>query len=252
MHVIAGMALVWAGWAIFGAACVGLGCILLSALTYAAGNWRYGSAFWCGFAALISALQVMNLFSGIGCRASGAMIILGICGLFGYHSRIAFFNIHSAFRWKAIPLLLVLLWLSNRALQDPLVDDSGIYHFSSIRWANSFPLPPGLGNLHGHLAFNQSYFLFVAFLNNFPIRGFGHNLANSLLFAAGILTIFENGGTWLGAIGTFSLVRLQGRNQYCFRLLIGLLLPVTCFFWLPAIVRTLLSSPAPRPNSQVE
>jgi hypothetical protein len=230
MDVIAGMALVWAGWAIFGATCLGLGCLLLSALTYAAAKWRCGTAFWCGFAALISVLQVINLFSGIGRRASGVLIILSICGLFGYRSRIAFFDIRSAFRWKAIPLLLILLWLSNRALQAPLVDDSAIYHFSSIRWANSFPLPPGLGNLHGHLAFNQSYFLFVAFLNNFPIPGFGHNLANSLLFTAGILTILENGATLSGAIATLSLVRLQGRNQFCFRLLIGLLLPVTLFF----------------------
>jgi hypothetical protein len=230
MHVIAGMALVWAGWAIFGATCLGLGCLLLSALTYTAGKWRCGTAFWCGFAALILVLQVINLFSGIGRRASGALIILGICGLFVYISRIAFFDFRSAFRWKAIPLLLILLWLSNRALRAPLVDDSGIYHFSSIRWANTFPLPPGLGNLHGHLAFNQSYFLFVAFLNNFPIPGFGHNFANSLLFTAGILTIFENGATLSGAIATLSLVRLQGRNQLCFSLLIGLLLPVTLFF----------------------
>jgi hypothetical protein len=230
MYVLAGMAMVWAGWAIFGATCVGLGSLLLLVLTCATGKWRCGTAFWCGFAALIFILQVTNLFSGIGPRTSAVLTIVGLCGLFVYYSRIAFFDIRSTFHWNAIPLLCILVWLSNRALQTPLVDDSGIYHFSSIRWANTFPLPPGLGNLHGHLAFNQSYFLFVAFLNNFPIPGFGHNLANSLLFAAGILTIFENGGTMLGSIGTLSLVRLQGRNQFCFRLLLSLLLPVTLFF----------------------
>ena len=230
MHVIAGMAIIWAGWAIFGAACIGLGSLLLRVLTVATGRWRCGTAFWCGFVTLIFVLQITNLFSGIGLRTSAALTVLGFCGLFICRARIAFASFRGIAVWNAIGLILILAWLSNRALQAPLVDDSGIYHFSSIHWANNFALPPGLGNLHGHLAFNQSYFLFVAFLNNFPIPGFGHNLANSLLFAAGILTICENGARFSGAIATLALVRLQGRNQFCFRILLGLLLPVTLFF----------------------
>ena len=60
--------------------------------------------------------------------------------------------------------------------------DSGLYHFNAIRWINSFPITPGLGNLHGRLAFNQSFFTYVAALNFYPFYNQGRSLANSFLF----------------------------------------------------------------------
>jgi hypothetical protein len=172
---------------------------------------------------------------------------LGLCGYFLNRSRFSFVNFRAVSRWQLLLLLFALLWLSNRALQAPLLDDSGIYHFSSIRWANELPLPPGLGNLHGHLAFNQSYFLFVAFLNNFPRVSFGHNLANSLLFAAGILTIFKKSANWSASSAYLSSVALlKGRRIRIYRL-ISLLMPITLFF-LAICARSnppFISSPSP-------
>ena len=37
--------------------------------------------------------------------------------------------------------------------------DSGMYHLPSIRWYERYPAIPGLGNLHGRLAFNSSFFV---------------------------------------------------------------------------------------------
>jgi hypothetical protein len=189
MDVIIGMIVVWLGWLIFAGMAFGLGCLVLRILANPSARWRFSTAFWCGFALLVFILQISNLFSGIGPRSSASLITIGFCSLIIHRSR---FVLVRAFPLRQVILLIVaLVWLSNRALQAPLLDDSGIYHFSSIRWANQMPLPPGLGNLHGRLAFNQSYFLYVAFLNNFPVPGFGHNLANSFLLAAGILTVLE-------------------------------------------------------------
>jgi len=94
-------------------------------------------------------------------------------------------------------------------------------------------LPPGLGNLHGRLAFNQSYFLYVAFLNNFPVVGFGHNLANSLLLAAAILTPCEKS--------------LRYQPGELFGLLNRLLIPFTLFFCVMCHRSNppLISSPTP-------
>ena len=43
--------------------------------------------------------------------------------------------------------------------------DTGLYYLHSIRWAQQYPVVPGLANLHFRLAFNQSLFLFIAFLS---------------------------------------------------------------------------------------
>jgi hypothetical protein len=216
MGVIAGMFTVWAGWLLVGAAFVGLGCVVLRVSTDPTAKWDIGTAFWCGFSVAISILQLSNLFSGIGLRTTMALVGLGLGCLCLHFSRLFSVDLRKLPSLKIFLLLLALIWLSNRALQAPLLEDSGIYHFSSIQWANRLPLPPGLGNLHGRLAFNQSYFLYVAFLNSFPVVGFGHNLANSLLLAAAILTVCEKS--------------LRYQKRELFGLLNQLLIPFTLFF----------------------
>ena len=83
-----------------------------------------------------------------------------------------------------IPLtifLLIAIWLASRSMLAPTAYDSGLYHFNSIRWLNEYAIVPGLGNLHGRLAFNQSFFIYVASINFYPYLGYGHNLANSFI-----------------------------------------------------------------------
>src|SRR5262249_32524989 len=84
------------------------------------------------------------------------------------------------------------LWVANRALDAHLDFDSGLYHFASIRWANDYPAVLGLGNLHYRLAFNQSFFLFVAALNVYPVSYQGFHLASSLLVIVLIAQVLEN------------------------------------------------------------
>jgi len=81
-----------------------------------------------------------------------------------------------------ITLALLSVWIASWSMLTPENNDSGIYHFNSIRWINEYAVVPGLGNVHGRLAFNQSFFMYVASLNLFPVFNHGHNLANSFLF----------------------------------------------------------------------
>ncbi|HEY5227016.1 MAG TPA: hypothetical protein VIJ19_00675, partial [Opitutaceae bacterium] len=74
------------------------------------------------------------------------------------------------------------LWVAARSMQTPLDFDSGLYHFAAIRWVNVLRIMPGLGNLHGRLAFNSSYFCYVGALNFYPYLGHGRSIANSYLF----------------------------------------------------------------------
>ncbi|MGV2435393.1 MAG UNVERIFIED_CONTAM: hypothetical protein LVT10_11320 [Anaerolineae bacterium] len=54
---------------------------------------------------------------------------------------------------------------ANNALLAPARYDAGLYQIQSVMWSNQFPIVRGLGNLHGRLAFNNSFHLYIAWLN---------------------------------------------------------------------------------------
>src|SRR6516165_5501945 len=202
-------------WIFYGLTIVGLGALFLG-LSCRAALLSFSCCFWVGLALLVTALQIFNLYWGINLFVVRPTCVLGLFCFWLFRKRLNVSFWHRLKPWYILPAGLVILWVADRALGEPGVYDSGLYHFSSVRWANQLPLPPGLGNLHGRLAFNQSYFLYVAFLNNFPVVGFGHNLANSLLLAAAILTVCERD--------------LKYQPHELYRHLNRLLIPFTLFF----------------------
>lgn len=91
----------------------------------------------------------------------------------------------------SVLLLTLSVWLASRSMLPASDYDSGLYHFNAVRWINSFPIIPGFGNLHGRLAFNQSFFSYVEALNFYPLFGHGRSIANSFLWLLSFLTLFE-------------------------------------------------------------
>ncbi|MCC7244933.1 MAG: hypothetical protein IT269_04605 [Saprospiraceae bacterium] len=70
------------------------------------------------------------------------------------------------------------------AVQQPQVYDSALYHVQSIRWITEYPAIPGLGHMHGRLAFNSHFFLLSAFFDSSWLgvpNGFALNSAIVLL-----------------------------------------------------------------------
>ena len=88
-------------------------------------------------------------------------------------------------------ILIISVWVTARAMLPPTNGDSGLYHLHTIRWVNSFHIILGLGNLHGRLAFNQAYLVYVAALNFYPFFGHGRSVANSFLFILTAMTLVE-------------------------------------------------------------
>ena len=65
------------------------------------------------------------------------------------------------------------MWISNLCLGAPQYEP--MYHIQKIRWAQEYPLTPGLANLHSHFGFDSSMFLMIAFFDyiiNFSITNF--------------------------------------------------------------------------------
>lgn len=140
-------------------------------------------SFWIGWAFTIFFLQIWHLVFSVDWRAAILVFIAGLAGLIWNYKGI-WYLIRKKFFKNWVFLLLILftaIWLANNAIQPPLNYDSGLYHLSSVRWITSFPIIPGLGNLHGRLAFNNSYFLYAAILEIGFWTDKSYHIANGLL-----------------------------------------------------------------------
>ena len=146
---------------------------------------------WFGWALTLLAFHFLHLFVSITIFVVAPVLIVGavfcVAQLIG--SGQVYFWRRRKLRTR-VPFLVVALtmvaWIASRAMLPPTNYDSGLYHFGAIRWINTFAIVPGLGNLYGPLAYNQTFFTYVAALNFHPLFGHGRSLANSFLL---LLTI---------------------------------------------------------------
>lgn len=140
---------------------------------------------WMGWAISLLILQLAHLFTPVTAYVVIPLFAVGIV----FSIKPVWNSLH-AFRLRGssfdilffAAILILSVWVSIRAMLPAMNYDAGLYYFNSIRWINSFPIVPGLGNLHARLAFNQSFFTYAAALNFYPFFGHGSSLATSFLF----------------------------------------------------------------------
>ncbi|WP_262907955.1 LIC_10190 family membrane protein [Hymenobacter sp. 15J16-1T3B] len=122
-----------------------------------------------GLALLTAALQVWSLAAPVDGRAQlvfglglGAVLLLNrrawVRAVRGPWPR----RWGAAERVGALLLALLLGWLLTFAAQVPINYDVGLYQLQTLQWTERFAAVPGLGNLHGRLAFNSSLYLPLA------------------------------------------------------------------------------------------
>lgn len=90
--------------------------------------------------------------------------------------------------WLLVMLVLLglVLDLSTRRAANP---DTGIYHAQAIRWMETYPVVPGLGNLHTRFAYNSAWLV--------------ANAQFSLAFT-GIQSFHVLPGLWLAVFGLYA------------------------------------------------
>lgn len=143
------------------------------------------SIIWLGFAIIVFLFQLLNLWFPLDWRISLLVYGMGLAWSVPAIFR-AIRDSKEISRPDLVLYLLIIMiaasFIASRSMLPPSNGDSGLYHFNAIRWINSYSIVPGLANLHGRLAYNQSFFTYVASLNFFPYFPHGHNVANSFLF----------------------------------------------------------------------
>lgn len=88
-------------------------------------------------------------------------------------------------------LFLILLFALETATRRPNNPDTNLYHAQAIHWLESFPAVPGLGNLHGRLAFNSVWFSNNAFYSLVWLTGQSlHIMSGFYFFLFSIFALF--------------------------------------------------------------
>jgi hypothetical protein len=151
---------------------------------------------WLGWAFTLVILQLSHFLCPLTASIVVPIFIIGIV-----FSAPQIVNAFRRFPQKRSPVMrtativIIMLaaagWIASRSMMPPTNVDSGGYHFNAIRWINAFPIVPGLGNLHGRLAFNQSFFPYAAALNFYPLFEHGRSLANSFLLLLMIVSFAQ-------------------------------------------------------------
>jgi hypothetical protein len=186
-ELLKAMILVLASWvALFfvfsGVGLIPLRLFGLPGATHLAPRWMFLS-FWLGWALTLAILQLWHLAFAVNWVALCLVWLLGMVGLFLYRRELwALLKTEWRERkrvWLAVGL--AALWLANLALGGMTNYDDSLYRLQSMKWAESYPIVPGLGNVHGRLAHNSSYFLYAALLDVGEWAGRAYHLAAGLL-----------------------------------------------------------------------
>lgn len=141
------------------------------------GTWH--DAVWTGVVATVFSLQIWHLFAAVDGRALGLWLMAAAAGWLvrdrrplGFRRRLdgdvplGQWRRYAAPVWEAVRQEHVLAWLffgwfvfriaNDGIAYTPVADD---YHFTGLNWIASMAIVPGLGNLEGRLAFNNSSLL---------------------------------------------------------------------------------------------
>lgn len=159
---------------------------------------RIGDAFLIGWALTLIWLVAWHLFARISLAGWIAPALAAIAGWIRYARSGGLRADARPGGWTVAAVAAGALWVANRALLGPRLPDFGFYHLPAINWALAYPAVPGLGNLHGRLAFNNASLLFSAALDTLW-RGHSHLLTHGLLFLVAATRSFAAlGRLWRG------------------------------------------------------
>jgi len=128
-------------------------------------------AFWVGFSGITLALMVWHFLLPVADIALLLVIATGLISIKFWWAdlrELVRLPWSRAAKTGCVFFLLLAIWIANAALGDMVNWDSALYHLQAIQWAEAYPVVPGIANLYGPLAFNNTSFLYGALLNAGP------------------------------------------------------------------------------------
>jgi hypothetical protein len=139
------------------------------------------TAFWTGFAAVILFLLLWNFLLPVGPPALAIVLAAGAIGI--ARSRRELAQVFHDGAWRPGPMAwvaVVMLWVANNSLGTVTNWDTQLYHAQGELWARTYHAVPGIANLMGPYAFNNSVLLYDAMVDVGPWAHRPWHVANGL------------------------------------------------------------------------
>ncbi|MBI5723642.1 MAG: hypothetical protein HZA50_06770 [Planctomycetes bacterium] len=184
-----GVGLILLAWLALGMAFTGIGLAARRMCRAGVDSDGMFESFWMGFCVTIMLLQVWHFFLPVNGLAFLAILVPGLVGLaWNYRGLSGWLKVSAGRNKPTIAALLLLaVWLADRSAGPCVFSDTKVYHAMAVQWAGQYPVVPGIANLYGPLAFNNSSFLYDAMLENGFWRSRAFHIADGLLLAVLIM-----------------------------------------------------------------
>ncbi len=156
-------------------------------------------SFWVGYSLTLLLLILWNFVLPVNLAALLVVLAAGGLGTIAARAELAAAVRGSAWKPRAWELLLIAagaLWVVNHAMPAFASWDGVLYHVQAVKWAKAYPVVPGIANLHGPLAFNNSSFLYDAMVDSGWWEGRGYHVANAVLLLGAVVQALVNGMQW--------------------------------------------------------
>lgn len=220
-------------WLVLALTLLGLGSLLLR---FFARNFLLTDAIWVGLGVAVAVLQVWSLLLPINLSVVALLFGLGILGLIANGPYLApqLSGELKQSKVRSLIYVAIVFFIALRCVGSCDYYDTGLYGIPAVRWAQAYPVVPGLVNLHGRLGFNSSVFLSVAALSQGIWKNLGFHLFAGLLLSLMWLTVLPATSHILGRRSESSADRFN----------FILAIPLAFFSVRSPIVGTLTDEPA--------
>lgn len=140
-------------------------------------TWLAGMGTLTALASLLSLFIKLALVAQVLVAAGGLLI-----GVWVWRTTRLSFHLPALTPLGMLLAALILVTVLEVSTHAPANPDTGLYHAQTIRWIESFPAVPGLGNLHSRLAYNSSWLVVNALFSFAFLGGRSYHVLPGLLF----------------------------------------------------------------------
>ncbi|WP_165022828.1 LIC_10190 family membrane protein [Dysgonomonas sp. ZJ279] len=137
-------------------------------------KYSFFDSFWLGICSTGVLLSVISIFSSINIYILALFISISIVYWIIKRKRLGALYETISTRlaglpvWSKAALAISVAAIFLLASTTPLLYDEGLYHLQTMMWSEQYSVVPGLGNLHGRLAFNSNFLLLSTLFNYHP------------------------------------------------------------------------------------
>jgi hypothetical protein len=178
-------------------------------------------AFIVGLGISVATLEIYQLFRPVDLFVALLLFLVGSLEMARRTSMFHLFLLHirsiGAFGMGCY--FAMILSMATRSAGPCLHYDTGLYGASTVNWLITYPIVPGLANLHGRLGFNSSLFLWTAALYKGGLGTLSYRIMGGMVVAVAAAMI-------LAAIGRLLRGNLVPADLFL------LILTVPLFSWI--------------------